>query len=74
MTPAELTKRIRNQSVPPLLLLYGPEPYLLSRSLQQLLDSVVPEEARDFNLQIFHARETTPDIIIDNARTFPVFA
>ena len=74
MTPAELTKRIRNQSVPPLLLLYGPEPYLLSRSLQQLLDSVVPEEARDFNLQTFHARETTPDIIIDNARTFPVFA
>ena len=74
MTPAELTKRIRNKSVPPLLLLYGPEPYLLSRSLQQLLDTLVPEDARDFNLQTFHARETTPDIIIDNARTFPVFA
>lgn len=74
MTPAELTKRIRNHTVPPLLLLYGPEPYLMSRSLQHLLDSIVPVEARDFNLQTFHARETTPDVIIDNARTLPVFA
>ncbi len=74
MTPAELSKRIRNQSVPPLLLLYGPEPYLLNRLLQQLLDATVPEEDRDFNLQIFHARETTPDEIIDNAMTLPVFA
>ena len=74
MTPAELSKRIRSQTVPSLLLLYGSEPYLLGRSLQQLLDAIVPEEARDFNLQTFHARETTPDVIIDNARTFPVFA
>ncbi len=74
MTPAELLKRSRNQSVPSLLLLYGPEPYLLSRLLQQLLDATVPVEARDFNLQTFHARETSPDVIIDNALTLPVFA
>jgi DNA polymerase-3 subunit delta len=74
MTPAELTKRIRNQNVPSILLLYGPEPYLLNRSLQQILDALVPEEARDFNLQTFHALEASPEAIIDNARTFPVFA
>ena len=74
MTPAELSKRIRSQTFPALLLLHGAEPYLLNRLLQQLLDAIVPEAERDFNLQIFHARETAPDVIIDNSRTFPVFA
>lgn len=74
MTPAELSKRIRSKAIPPLLLLYGPEPYLLSRSLQQILDATVPEDSRDFNMQVFHARETSVDAIIDNARTLPVFA
>ncbi len=74
MTPAELSKRIRNNSVPSLLLLYGSEPYLLNRTLNQLLAVTVPEEARDFNFQTFYARESTPEQILDNARTFPVFA
>jgi DNA polymerase-3 subunit delta len=74
MTPAELAKRIRSETVPPLLLMFGSEPYLLGRSLQQLLDATVPEEARDFNLQTFHARESSAEQILDNALTLPVFS
>jgi DNA polymerase-3 subunit delta len=74
MTPAELSKRIRSNTAPPLLLLYGQESYLLNRSLHLLLETTVPEEARDFNLQTFYAKESAVDVIVDNARTFPVFA
>ena len=74
MTPAELSKRIRSQSAPSLLLLYGPEPYLLNRSLHQLLDALVPSEARDFNLQTFHAKEVSIEAILDTVYTLPVFS
>jgi DNA polymerase-3 subunit delta len=74
MTPAELTKKIRNKNIPSLLLLYGLEPYLLNRSLQQLLDATVSHEERDFNLQTFYAKETPIERILDNALTLPVFS
>lgn len=74
MTPAELLKRIRSQSIPPLLLLYGAESYLINRSLHQILDAVVPAEVRDFNLQQFHARDARIETIVDTAMTLPVFA
>jgi len=57
MTAAELQRLLRDRRFPPLLLLYGEESYLIDGVLRQLRDRVVAPEARDFNLEIFSARD-----------------
>ena len=74
MSPAELQKTIRNNSIPGLLYLFGSEKFFLDRTLKQITDTLVPEDARDFNLQQFHGKETRIDAVLDSVRTLPVFA
>lgn len=74
MTPAELLRAISKNACPNLLLLYGEETYLLEKSLRQLVDALLPVADRDFNFDCFSAREAQVDTMIDQARTFPVFA
>lgn len=74
MTAAELQRLLRDRRFPPLLLLYGEESYLIDGVLRQLRDRVVAPEARDFNLEIFSARDCRAATVLDAARTFPVFS
>ena len=39
-----------------------------------MLEKVVDEASRDFNLQIFNGRGTFPEVILDSCRTLPLFA
>ncbi len=74
MTPAELQKSIKSNNLPELVYLFGPEKFFLDRSVRQITDAVVPEDARDFNLQIFYAKESQIDAVVDSVRTLPVFS
>ncbi len=74
MTAAELSRAIDQKAFPNLLFLYGEETYLLEKSLRQLLDAVLAVADRDFNFDHFSARDVRADTILDQARTFPVFA
>ncbi|ABA88661.1 DNA polymerase III, delta subunit [Syntrophotalea carbinolica DSM 2380] len=74
MTPGELKKRIRDKTLPALLFLYGEETFFVERSLRQIIDATIPVEARDFNLQIFHGKDSRAVSILDTARTLPVFS
>lgn len=74
MKPAELHNSVAAGKIPPLIYLYGDERFLLERALAEVRDRTVPKEARDFNLNVFHARENTAVEILDAARTFPVFS
>lgn len=73
MTPAELAKLIRANTVPPLIYLFGSEQFFIDRAVTQIV-ATIPKEAQDFNLQITHGRETAIDVVLDTLRTFPVFA
>ncbi len=74
MTPGELLKAIRDQRIPGLVYLFGTEKFFIERSLRQITDAVVAADARDFNLQVFHAKEFRVDDLLDSVRTLPVFA
>lgn len=74
MKPPEFQRAVETGRIPPLLFLYGEESYLLERAYHQVLDKVVDEASRDFNLQIFTGRETSPEVILDSCRTLPLFA
>lgn len=74
MTPGELQKRLREKSLPNLLLLYGEEPFFVDRTLREIIEQTVPAEARDFNLEIFHGKGCRVATVLDAARTLPVFS
>ncbi len=74
MTAAELSRAIDQKEFPNLLFLYGEETYLLEKSLRQLQGAVLSEVDQDFNFDSFSGRDVRADTIIDQARTFPVFA
>ncbi len=73
MTPAELNRAIAERRIPPLLFFYGEETFLLEQALARLRDALLPTDVRDFNLSLFRGREAAADVVLDTARTFPVF-
>lgn len=73
MTAADLDRAIDSGHFPPLLFLYGEEQFLLERTLKHLLDKAIPEEARDFNLTVFHHKEFSAPKLLDTVRTYPIF-
>jgi DNA polymerase-3 subunit delta len=73
MIPADLKKALRERRFPPLLFLYGEERFFLERTVQRISSLAVPENARDFNLNVFHGKEARGNDILDCAETFPVF-
>ncbi|MBE0599190.1 MAG: DNA polymerase III subunit delta, partial [Desulfuromonadales bacterium] len=73
MKPAELDKAIADHSPPPLLLLYGEEPFLLDQALARLR-GLIPPDARDFNFQMVRGREVRAAAVLDTVHTFPVFS
>ncbi len=73
-TSTELRKALRERRFPALLLLHGEETFLLERALQETLDAVVAPADRDFNLAVFHGKETRAATLLDHLRTLPVFA
>ena len=74
MSLRELQMMIQAGDVPGLILLYGQESYFVDEGTRLILDAVVSEESRDFNLGRFQGRDFNAAAVIEQARTFPVFA
>ena len=62
---ADLKKGI----VAPCYLLYGEEEYLINETLQQILDSIIPEEDRDFGLFFLDGQDIGIDSLIEHVLT-----
>lgn len=73
MTYAELNRAIESRNIPALIFLHGEETFLLDRTLTRLRDIAVPPEARDFNFNLYHGKETPVEVILDSVRTLPIF-
>lgn len=74
MSLRELQNIIQAGSLPGLILLYGPESYFIEEGLKLIRDAVVDAESRDFNLTQYQGRDIKPGEVVEQARTFPVFA
>ena len=74
MTPAEFQKMLDEHRIPPLLLLYGEEGFLLDRAVHRVCESAVPRDARDFNYQVFQGKDIAAAVVLDAARTLPIFS
>ncbi len=74
MSLRELQNILQAGSLPGLILLYGQESYFVEKGLQAVRNAVVRPEDMDFNLTRFHGRDFRAIDVIEQARTFPVFA
>jgi len=74
MNAAELARAIEKKEIPNLLFLYGEETFLIEKNWRRILDILLPMADRDFNYDHFSGRDARVDDILDQARTFPVFA
>lgn len=74
MTGLEFETLLKKGSVPPLVLLYGEETFLLERSLALLLEKAFDPSLKDFNFNLFYGNESKGVDIVDAAQTLPMFA
>ncbi len=64
---------LRGTEIKPVYAFFGEETFFLDR-LQEAAIAVIPEEARDFNLDILYGDEVKVDKVITMCRSFPMMA
>jgi len=74
MKTAELRQALEKGSCPPLICLFGEETFRRDQVLQMIIDQVVPEDARDFNLAVFQGKEAFGQAMLEQLQTLPVFS
>lgn len=70
----ELQNILQAGTVPGLILLYGQESYFVETGMLAIRDAVVAPADRDFNLTRFYGKDFIVNDVLEQARTFPVFA
>lgn len=55
-------------------LLHGEEPYYIDKIDQAIIENALEEDQRDFNQAIFYGKDANIDIIIEEAKGFPMMA
>ncbi len=74
MKPNLLDKYPSAADLPPVVLLAGPEEFLIEFYLNRIIDLAVPADLRDFNLDIFHGADVQAGRVLELARAFPMMA
>lgn len=74
MSFEQIKKDISNKKYHPVYLLMGDEPYYIDDITNHLLETVIPEEEKDFNQIIQYGSETDVPTVITTARSFPMMS
>lgn len=74
MSLRDLQNLIQAGPLPSLVLLHGQESYFIDEGVKAVLEATVLPENRDFNLTRFQGRDFKALDVVEQARTFPVFA
>lgn len=67
----DIWKKISKKQIDPVYLLYGTEAFLINETKQILIDHVLDEEEKDFNLSVYDLEETPIEAALEDAETFP---
>ncbi len=67
----QLESSIRSGKIGTLYLFDGPENWLKDRAVQQIIKKLVPDEAKDFNLERFDGNSCTGAQIVNAAQSLP---
>lgn len=64
-------KKISKKQLDPVYLVYGTETFLINETKQLLIEHVLDEDEKDFNLAVYDLEETPVEAAIEDAETFP---
>jgi DNA polymerase III subunit delta len=67
----EIWKKISKKQIDPVYLLFGTESFLINETKQLLIEHVLDEEEKDFNLSVYDLEETPIEAALEDAETFP---
>lgn len=71
---AQLKKDLREGKIGNLYLIYGDESYLKEYYRDELVNAVVDDTFREFNLQRFEGKGMTPEQLVDAVESYPAMA
>ena len=72
LSPDQILDLLKRGSLGRVYLFYGPGEFRIEKVLKEVRETLIPESARDFNLQVFYGGETTtPADITDAASSLP---
>ncbi|NDW10381.1 DNA polymerase III subunit delta [Dysgonomonas sp. 520] len=74
MTFEQIRNDIQARKFQPIYLLMGDEPYYIDELTELLTSTILPEEERDFNQNIFYGMETDVATIVTLSRSFPMMS
>ncbi len=80
LQPEQFLSQLKKGQLSPFYLFHGESDFELEKVLNKVRETFIPEDVRDFNLQIFYghkgdmAGQTGPGDIIDAARSLPFMA
>ena len=74
VTYEEILRNIKAQKIAPVYYLMGEEDYYIDRLSDAIVDAVLAEEEKDFNLDIVYGAETNVDKVIELAHAYPMMA
>lgn len=67
----DIWKKISKKQIDPLYLLFGTEAFLINETKHLLIEHVLDEEEKDFNLSVYDLEETPIEAALEDAETFP---
>jgi DNA polymerase III subunit delta len=67
----DVWKNINRKQIDPVYLLFGTEAFLINETKQLLVENVLGEEEKDFNLSVYDLEETPIEAALEDAETFP---
>ena len=70
----QIEKDISEGQVKPIYFFCGEETYYADRLTNFIANKILPEEARDFNQNIFYGKESTPEHIMTVAKQIPMMS
>jgi len=74
LRPEDVIKALERGKLAPFYLFYGPNEFIMERVLGRIRNEYIPENARDFNLEMCYGGESSPTDVVNRAQTFPFLA
>lgn len=74
LQPEDVLKALEKGKLAPFYLFYGSNEFIVERTLEKIRGNFIPENARDFNMEICYGGENSPFDVINRAQTIPFLA
>ena len=74
LTYTSIMKELKERHFRPIYYLMGEEPYYIDQITDFLLDNVLSEVEKDFNLDVLYGADVDVNTIINTARRYPMMS